>query len=598
MNLSQIRNFSIIAHIDHGKSTLSDRMIEATNTVEKRKMQDQILDSMELERERGITIKMQPVSMKYNFNGKEYALNLIDTPGHIDFFYEVSRAMQAVEGTILLVDATQGIQAQTMTTLEMAQSAGLKIIPALSKVDSPLARIEEIKEELALMVGCELEDIIETSGKTGSGVKELFKKIIEEVPEPKTTYNEPNEFRALVFDFKYHENKGIIVFIRVLDGEVRKNDSLNFKTVKEKFSALEVGIFSPEETPQDKLQSGQIGYIVTGIKKPGIVSVGDTLVNTKKDMPAIEGYNKPKSVVWASIYPESQEDFDMLRPALEKLQLTDSSLNFEEETSGSLGRGFRCGFLGMLHMEIVTERLRREFNIDLIITHPTIIYKVHLKNGEEKIIYNPAYFPDFGDIEKIYEPWVTLKIMSPNQYSGTISQLFFHHEGFVENNIVFGDDRIEVIGSMPLRELMRGFFDELKSCTSGYASLSYEIGEYKEANVTRLDIFLADERIIAFSRVVSKDRVEEEAKKAVEKLHKVMPRQNFVMKVQAQALGRIISSKTVKAFRKDVTAKLYGGDITRKKKLLEKQKKGKKKMKDLGRVNIPQSVFLNMMKND
>jgi len=598
MNLSQIRNFSIIAHIDHGKSTLSDRMIEATDTVEKRKMQNQILDNMELERERGITIKMQPVSMKYEFKDEEYSLNLIDTPGHIDFSYEVSRAMQAVEGAVLLVDATQGIQAQTMTTLEMAQEAGLKIIPALSKVDSPLARIEEIKEELALLVDCEMEDIIETSGVTGAGVKELFKKIIEEVPVPETTYKEPNDFRALIFDFKYHENKGIIVFVRILDGEVSKNNSLKFKVAGEKFQALEVGIFSPEENPQEKLVAGQIGYIVTGIKKPGVVSVGDTLVNTKNDLPEFGGYNKPAPVVWASVYPESQDDFDMLRPALEKLQLTDSSLSFEEETSGSLGRGFRCGFLGMLHLEIITERLRREFNIDLIITHPTIIYKVTLKSGEEKTIYNPAFFPDFGEIDEINEPWVTLKIMTPNKYSGSISQLFFRHEGFIENNIVFGDERIEITGTIPLRELMRGFFDKLKSVTSGYASLAYEIGEYKKANVTRLDIFLADEQIVAFSRVVSLDRVEEEAKSAVEKLHKVMPRQNFVMKVQAKALGKIISSKTVKAYRKDVTGKLYGGDITRKKKLLEKQKKGKKKMKAMGQVNIPQGVFLKMMKSD
>ncbi len=604
MNLSKIRNFSIIAHIDHGKSTLSDRMIELTNTVEKRKMQDQILDNMELERERGITIKMQPVTMKYEYFDKssntkdEYILNLIDTPGHIDFYYEVSRAMQAVEGAVLLVDATQGVQAQTMTTLEMAKKAGLKIIPALSKTDSSLARTEEIKEELALMLDCELEDIIETSGKTGAGVEELFQKIIKDIPAPQITYQNKNDFRALIFDFKYHENRGIIVFVRILDGVVKQGDTLKFKVAKEKFQAVEVGIFSPEEKAQDVLQAGQIGYIVTGIKKPGIVSVGDTLVNVKNDLPALEGYDKPKPVVWASVYPESQDDFDMLRPALEKLQLTDSSLSFEEETSGSLGRGFRCGFLGMLHLEIITERLRREFGIDLIITHPTIIYKVKLKSGEEKTIYNPAFFPDYGDILEIKEPWLSLKIMTPNQYSGAISQLFFHHEGFVENNIVFGDDRIEISGTMPLRELMRGFFDKLKSITSGYASLSYEIGEYKDANVTRLDIYLADELIVAFSRVVSKDRVEEEAKEAVEKLHSVMPRQNFVMKIQAKALGKIISSKTVKAYRKDVTGKLYGGDITRKKKLLEKQKKGKKKMKEIGKVHIPQKVFLKMMKSD
>ncbi len=593
-DIKKIRNFSIIAHIDHGKSTLSDRMIEKTSAVEARKMQDQMLDTMELERERGITIKMQPITMDW----KGYELNLIDTPGHIDFAYEVSRAMKACEGAVLLLDATQGIQAQTMTTLQMAKDAGLVIIPALSKVDSPLARVEEMKEELALLTDVEIEEVVETSGKTGEGVEELFEKIIEKVPTPTTTYENEKDFRALVFDFKYHQNKGIIVFVRILDGEITKNKSLIFSAVKEKFNSLEVGVFGPEEIVREKLVKGEIGYIVTGIKKAGVVSVGDTLVFDKNRLPAFDGYEKPRPVVWASIYPESQDDFDLLRPALEKLQLTDSSLSFEEETSGSLGRGFRCGFLGMLHLEIVTERLRREHNIDLIITHPTIIYKVTVKGGEEKIVYNPTFFPDHGEIISIEEPWINMKIMTPSEYSGVISQLFFKHEGFIESNTVFGDDRVEIAGTMPLRELMRGFFDELKSVTSGYASLTYRVGEYKKANVTRLDIYVADERIIAFSRIISRDRIENKSKKAVEKLHEVLPRQNFVMKIQAVVEGRIVSSKTVKAFRKDVTGKLYGGDITRKKKLLEKQKKGKKKMKGMGKVNIGQEVFLKMMKND
>ena len=596
--MKNIRNFSIIAHIDHGKSTISDRMLDVTETVEQRKMQDQVLDTMELERERGITIKMQPVRMLHKHSGEEYILNLIDTPGHIDFSYEVSRALKAVEGAVLLVDATQGVQAQTMTTLSMAKEAGLKIIPALSKVDSPNARVDQVKEELALLVDCDLDEIIETSGKTGEGVPALLAKIIEQVPAPVKSYESPKDFRALVFDFKYHQNKGIIVFVRILDGEVSKNSQLLFKSVGEKFNCLEVGTFSPQEVEKDKLSAGEIGYLVTGIKKPGVASVGDTVINTKNPVDSFGGYENPKPVVWASIYPESQDDFELLRPSLEKLRLSDSSLSYEEETSGSLGRGFRCGFLGMLHLEIVTERLRREFNLDLIITHPTIIYKVVLKSGEEDVIYNPAFFPDHGDVTDVEEPWVSVKIMTPSEYSGSISQLFFHHEGYVDSNLVFGDDRIEIKGQLPLRELMRGFFDELKSTTSGYASLSYEPLDYRKADVTRLDILIADERIVAFSRVVSKNRVQEEAEKAVEKLHEIMPRQNFVMKIQAKSLGRIISSKTVKAFRKDVTAKLYGGDITRKRKLLEKQKKGKKKMRDSGSVNIPQEVFLGMMKND
>ena len=595
---SHIRNFSIIAHIDHGKSTLSDRMLDLTRTVESRHMQDQMLDTMELERERGITIKMQPVRMNYQYNGEEYVLNLIDTPGHIDFAYEVSRAQKAVEGAVLLVDATQGIQAQTLTTLEMAREAGLVIIPALSKVDSPLARVDEIKEEVALLLDCELEDIIETSGKTGAGVPELFERVINTVPEPRSQYESPKDLRALVFDFKYHQNKGIVVFVRILDGSVSKAKELIFRIVGERFNAMEVGIFSPNEVPVDSLDPGEIGYIVTGIKKPGVASVGDTIVYRNNQLDAYPGYEKPKPVVWASLYPESQDDFDMLRPALERLQLSDSSLSFEEETSGSLGRGFRCGFLGMLHLEIVTERLRRESELELIITHPTIIYEVTLKDGSKQTVYNPSVFPDHGNVREVKEPWINVKIISPDEYSGTISQLFYHHEGYLDANHSFGDGRVEIRGQMPLRELMRGFFDELKSQTSGYASLSYEQADYRDADVTRLDILVADEPVVAFARVVSKKRFEEEAEKAVEKLHEVMPRQNFVMKIQGKAMGRIIASRTVKAYRKDVTAKLYGGDITRKRKLLEKQKKGKAKMRDQGNVQIPQEVFLKMMRSD
>ncbi len=596
-NLKNIRNFSIIAHIDHGKSTLSDRMIEKTNTVENRKMHDQVLDTMELEQERGITIKMQPVKMDVFVKGEKYIFNLIDTPGHIDFAYEVSRAMQAVEGAVLLVDATQGVQAQTLTTLDMAKSAGIKIIPVLSKCDSPIARIEEVKEEIAILLNVEMDDIIETSGKTGLGVEELFEKIVKEIPSPKKEYLNPKDFRALVFDFSYHQNKGIIIFVRVLDGEVSKNSELLFKIGGEKFRTTEVGIFRPDRKSVEKLSAGEIGYIVTGIKKPGVASVGDTIVNSKNPLPELPGYEDPKPVVWASVYPESQDDFEILRPALSKLKLSDSSLTFEEEVSGSLGRGFRCGFLGMLHLEIVTERLRREHNLEIIITHPTIIYKIILKNEEEKIIYNPVFFPDSGDIVSTTEPWVIVKIISPGDYSGVISQLFYHHEGQVMSNIDFGDDRVEIKAEIPLRELMRGFFDKLKSETSGYASLSYEMSGYRQADVARMDILVADEIVPAFSRVISKSRMQEEAESAVDKLHSVLPRQNFVMKIQAKYNGRILSSKTVKAYRKDVTGKLYGGDITRKMKLLEKQKKGKKKAREQGKVDIPQSVFLKMMKS-
>jgi len=559
-------------------------------------MHDQVLDTMELEQERGITIKMQPVRMEHKENGEDYILNLIDTPGHIDFSYEVSRAMKAVEGAVLLVDATQGVQAQTLTTLDMAKKAGLKIIPAISKVDSPIARIEEVKEEIAILLDVEMEDIIETSGKTGSGIPELITEIIKSVPAPEI--REDGKLDSLIFDFAYHDNKGIIVFVRIFSGSVKKNEDLLFKIANQKFKSGEVGVFTPFEKEVDSLSAGEIGYIVTGIKKPGIASVGDIITSFKNPVESNEGYEKPKPVVWASLYPESQDEFDNLRQALLRLKLSDSSLTFEEETSGSLGRGYRCGFLGMLHLEIITERLRREHNMALIITQPTIIYKITLKSGEEQIIYNPSLFPDYGDVTSVEEPWVKAKIISPGDYSGTISQLFYRHEGQVLSNLDFGDGRVEIVAEIPLRELMRGFFDELKSETSGYASLSYKPDGYRKADVARMDILVADEVIVAFAKVVSRVRMQEEAEKSVEKLHSVLPRQNFVMKVQAKVSGRILSSKTVKAYRKDVTGKLYGGDITRKKKLLEKQKKGKKKMKGMGKVEIGQDVFLKMMKND
>lgn len=596
MDNKHIRNFSIIAHIDHGKSTLADRMLEITATIEKRKMQNQVLDSMELERERGITIKMQPVSMKFENDGQEFLLNLIDTPGHIDFSYEVSRALKAVEGSVLLVDATQGVQAQTITTLNMAKELGLKIIPAVSKADSPIARVKEVKEEVAKLLQINDSDILETSGKTGQGVQELLEKIVKDVPAPRESQSD-DSFRALVFDFKYSTHRGIIVYIRVLDGEISKNTSLIFSAVKEKFNCLEVGVFSPDEKPTEKLVAGQIGYIVTGIKKPGIASVGDTITLQKKPLESLSGYQNPVPVVWASIYPENSDDFDELRLSLDKLRLSDSSFSYEEEKSQSLGRGFRCGFLGMLHLEIITERLKREFDLDLIITHPSIIYEVLYKGGKKEVIYNPGMFPDHGLIDKIYEPWANINIISPIDYLGNITQVLYEHEAITGNTEVFSDDRISIQADMPLREMMRNFFDDIKSASSGYASLSYEMGKKLEADVVRLDILVADEIVYPFTRIVSRAKVQDEAEKSVDKLYNILPKQMFSMKIQGKALGRIISSKSVSAMKKDVTAKLYGGDITRKMKLREKQKKGKKRMKDMGRVNIPQSVFLKMMKN-
>lgn len=586
-----IRNFSIIAHIDHGKSTLADRMLEHTSTVEKRKMKDQVLDSMELERERGITIKMQPVRMEYN----DIVFNLIDTPGHIDFSYEVSRALTAVEGVVLLVDSTQGVQAQTLTTLGMAKELGLVVIPVLSKVDSPLARIDVIKEELATLLDCDESTIIETSGKTGEGVEELLQRVIDKIPAPEKT--DSNKLQAIVFDFEYSNHRGVIVYTRVFKGSLKKGDTLMFSASKEKFTVLETGIFSPEETPKDSLNEGEIGYIVTGIKKPGIASVGDTLTNQKDPLPALLGYMEPAPVVWASIYPESADEFTSLRQALERLKLSDSSLSFEEETSGALGRGFRCGFLGMLHLEIITERLRREFDLDLIVTTPSITYEVEV-NGKMEKIYTPSKFPDHGSVTKVMEPWVNLSVIIQPEYMSPVMQLLYDHEGTVVSSEVFMDGRNMLHIEMPLRELMRNFFDRVKNATSGFASISYELIDMREADVVRLDILVAEEVIPAFSRVVAKRRVQEEAEVAVEKLYKILPRQMFTAKIQGSSLGRILSSKTLSALKKDVTAKLYGGDITRKMKLREKQKKGKKKMQAHGRVNIPQDVFMKMVKSE
>ena len=597
MDLKHLRNFSIIAHIDHGKSTLADRMLEVTGTVEARKMKEQVLDSMELERERGITIKMQPVRMEHMYKGEKFVLNLIDTPGHIDFAYEVSRAMKAVEGTILLVDSTQGVQAQTLSVLAMAREAGLVIIPAVSKVDSPIARVDEVKDELAKLLDVDTSEILEVSGKTGQGVPEILGAIIERIKAPVSEGGVDGPFRALVFDFGYSSHKGIIVYVRVLDGMASKNDTLLFSQAREKFGALGVGIFHPDMVDTDTLSAGEIGYILTGIKKPGIATVGDTITTQKASAAPLPGYMKPRPVVWASVYPESADDFTVLRQSLEILQLSDSSLSFEEEVSGVLGRGFRCGFLGMLHMEIVTERLRREFTLEIIVTTPSITYEVEMRNnGKHEVIYSAHLFPDYGSTSKIFEQWVKVKIITPPAYVSPIMTLLYDHEAIVGATELFGDNRTAIEVEMPLRELMRNFFDDLKSVSSGFASLAYELAGNREADVARLDILVAEEIVPAFSKVVSRRRIEKEAEDMVEKLHGILPRQLFNVKIQGCGLGRIISSRSLTAMKKDVTGYLYGGDISRKKKLWEKQKKGKKKLQAQGTVDIPHEVFLKMVR--
>jgi len=591
-----IRNFSIIAHIDHGKSTLADRMLEITGTIPERKMRQQVLDSMDLERERGITIKMQPVRMEYQYEGKHYTLNLIDTPGHIDFSYEVSRALSAVEGAILLVDATQGVQAQTLTTLREAEKLNLHVIPVISKIDSPLARIEEIRQELVTLLRCAPEEVLSCSGKTGEGVEKLLQTIVRQIPPPISPST--GEFCALVFDFKYSDHRGVIMQVRVFEGEIKKGDSVYLKAAGEHFGALEVGIFIPEESAAETLKAGEIGYIVTGIKKPRIASVGDTVLREKSIRAGLPGYRTPAPVVWASLYPESQDDFVPLRQALERLQLTDAALSFEEESSGALGRGFRCGFLGMLHVEIITERLRRESHLSFITTTPSITYSVTLKGGKTELIYSPIKFPEFGLVERVVEPWASINIIAPASYVGAIIPLLYEHEAEVGDSQTFGDGRIRLSAKVPLRELMRNFFDKLKSVSSGYASFSYEMAEEREAEVAKLDIVVADELVPAFSRIVGMRRVEDEAEATVERLQKVLPRQLFATKIQAQALGRILASRRLPALKKDVTGYLYGGDITRKRKLWEKQKRGKKRMQKEGKVRIPHEVFLSMLRSE
>jgi len=591
-----IRNFSIIAHIDHGKSTLADRMLEATKTVETRKMKDRILDTMDLERERGITIKMQPVRMKYQHDGVEYEFNLIDTPGHIDFSYEVSRALKAVEGVLLLVDSTQGVQAQTLTTLQMAKDSGLVIIPVLTKTDMDHSRPEEIGDEVMKLLGCTREDILLVSGKTGEGVPALLEAVRLRIPPPAP--NALDTYRGLIFDFEYSSHRGIIVFMRVFDGEVKKGDVLKFSASKRTFTALEVGVVTPEELPVDSLEAGEIGYVVTGLKEAGVAGVGDTLMKERSTAEPLDGYKLASPVVWSSVFSENQDDFTQLRQALDRLQLSDSSLSFEEESSGVLGRGFRCGFLGMLHMEIVTERLRREFNIDIIITAPSISYEVTWPDGKVENIYAANRFPEYGENVTVREPWILGQIILPADYIGNIMTLLYEHESGVIDTEVFGDGRTLLTIEMPLRELMRGFFDRLKNASSGYASLSYEIAEMRPASVTKLDVLVADEIVPAFSRVIGMSRSEVDAKAITEKLFKTLPRQQFTVKIQAKVMGKIISTKKITAVKKDVTAHLYGGDISRKMKLRDKQKKGKAKALAQGKVHISPDVFMKMMRGD
>lgn len=583
-----VRNFSIIAHIDHGKSTLADRMLEVTRTIEARKMRAQVLDAMDLERERGITIKMQPVRMHWH----DYVLNLIDTPGHIDFGYEVSRALTAVEGVLLLVDATQGVQAQTLAVLSMAREVGCTVIPVITKIDSPLARRDDIAVEMAELLGVELDDIIDVSGRTGTGVPELLDAIVERIPAPKPLGG--SGARALVFDYSFSEHRGIVAYVRVMDGTLLPKGKATLLGARASCTILELGHVVPQEQKSEVLEAGDIGYVVTGLREASQGIVGDTLVQGSAE--ALPGYESPRPVVWASLYPESQDGFTFLKHALFRLKLSDSALSFEEDGSSTLGKGFRCGFLGMLHMEIVTERLRREHNVEPIITAPSITYEVTTQKATFKA-HAASQFPNDGTIVSVREQWVVLTIMTPVDYLSPLTQLLYEHEGTIQTTEMY-HSRMRLLVHMPLRELMHGFFDALKSTTSGYASLAYDMLDWRTADVCRLDILVAEEEVAALSRIISHRRLEGESRALVERLKKELPRQQFVVKIQARADGRIVASESISALRKDVTGYLYGGDVSRKNKLLDKQKKGKERRSEQGsnKMHIPQDVFLKMIK--
>lgn len=604
MDQANIRNFCIIAHIDHGKSTLADRLIEMTHTVEERKMKSQLLDRMDLERERGITIKLQPIKMAYSCQGRDYTLNLIDTPGHVDFTYEVSRSLAAVEGAVLLVDATQGIQAQTIANLYLALEQDLTIIPAINKIDMPSAMVEETEQEIMDLIGCGREEILRISAKTGENVDKLLSRIIEEVPAPAGRTDEPA--RALIFDSYFDSYKGVVAQVRIMDGEIRTGDAIAFLGAKTESEVLEIGIITPELEKTGSLRAGEIGYVATGLKEVGKCRVGDTITDFRGifeeenlgRVEALPGYKEVRPVVFASIYPIDGADYPALRDALDKLKLSDSSLFFEPESSTALGRGFRCGFLGMLHLEIVSERLTREYGMDLVVTTPSVSYKVLLKTGEEKTIFSPASMPDPNHISGVREPWAKLEIVLPESKIGSVMALAENSRGAYKGTSYLSKDRVILAYEAPLLNVIVDFYDNLKSISSGYASMNYEPIGFRSGDLIKLDILVAEEKVEAFSRIVPREDAHAEGKKIVEKLKEVIPRQNFAIALQAAISGKIVARETIKPFRKDVTAKLYGGDVSRKNKLLEKQKKGKKKMKSIGKVDIPQEAFLSVLKKN
>ncbi|MDA3840088.1 MAG: translation elongation factor 4 [Patescibacteria group bacterium] len=593
---NKIRNFCIIAHIDHGKSTLADRMLELTGTVEKRNMQAQLLDGMDIERERGITIKLQPVKMSY----KGYDLNLIDTPGHVDFSYEVSRSLAAVEGAILLVDSTQGIQAQTLANLYLAMDLNLKIIPVINKIDLPAADIEKTKNEIINLLGCDESEIISASGKTGVGVEKILDRAIEIIENPTGDDSKPP--RALIFDSNYDEYRGVVAFVRMVDGAIKKGDKIKLLATGAESDAIDVGFFKPKYVSSGELKTGDIGYIVTGFKGVDECRVGDTISLLKsvqkKEVEALKGYTDVKPMVFAGVYPQEGNDYAALREAIGKLKLNDSALSYEPEQSNALGFGFRCGFLGILHLEIFQERLRREHNIELIVTLPSVAYRIHKLNGEDEIIRTPQKLPERSLIEYIEEPWVNLDIIVPKEYIGAIMSLTQEKRGIYKTTEYIDDSRAIIHYQIPMAAILTDYYDKIKSVSSGYASINYEYYGFSKAEVVRMDILVAEEKVEALATIVYEDEAFLRGKEVVKILKDSLPRQMFAVKLQAAVGAKIVAAERMSAFKKDVTAGLYGGDVSRKRKLLEKQKKGKKKMAQMGKgkVDIPPDTFVKLLK--
>ncbi|MEI9966822.1 MAG: translation elongation factor 4 [Candidatus Moraniibacteriota bacterium] len=598
MRQSNIRNFCIIAHIDHGKSTFADRLLELTRTVEKRKMKAQLLDQMDLERERGITIKLQPVRMHAEYGGVEYELNLIDTPGHVDFHYEVSRSLAAVEGAVLLVDATKGVQAQTLANLYLAIEQGLEIIPVINKIDLPNAEVEKTRAEIAHILGGDPAEILLASGKTGMGVDAVLQRIIERVPAPGGDEDAP--LRALIFDSVYDTYKGVVAYVKVVDGRVSGGEMLHMLATGKEGPVVEVGFFAPQMIADKTLAAGDIGYLATGLKDVAYCRVGDTVtLHTKAATPviALSGYREIRPAVYASFYPLEGDDYALMRDALEKLKLNDAAFVFEPESNQALGRGFRCGFLGLLHLEIIQARLDREFDLMPTITTPSVVYELQMRGETERhALYAPADMPDPAGIETIYEPFVALSIVAPSEYLGGVMTLTQSIRAEYKNTEYLDAERVLLSFEAPLMDVIVNFHDDLKSVSSGYASMNYEEIGYRPSDVVKLDILVNEDPVDAFARLIPRSIAHTEGKRVVEKLKEAIPRQNFAIKLQAAIGGKVVARETIAAYRKDVTGKLYGGDYSRKKKLLEKQKKGKKKMREIGKVSIPSTAFLSVLR--